>query len=60
MADVRDSLLAGALSGAITRFLLSPLDLLKVRLQLQIEPTSTNQVLVLVTYNTFLASADTV
>lgn len=39
-----DNVLAGALSGVFTRFLGSPLDLLKVRLQLQIEPTSTLQV----------------
>ena len=43
--DLSDNVLAGALSGVVTRFLGSPLDLLKVRLQLQIEPTSSLQVL---------------
>ena len=44
MASVRDSLLAGALSGVVTRFLGSPFDVIKVRMQLQIEPTSKLQV----------------
>ncbi len=32
-----ESFLAGSLSGVITRFVSSPLDVLKVRLQLQVE-----------------------
>ena len=35
-----DSLLAGSISGVLTRIVASPLDVLKVRLQLQIDPTS--------------------
>lgn len=52
---INDSLIAGSLSGVVTRFLGSPLDLLKVRLQLQIEPTSSVKVgfavIVLMRYN---------
>jgi hypothetical protein len=44
-SSVSDNILAGGLSGVVTRFLGSPLDVLKVRMQLQIEPTSTVQVL---------------
>lgn len=44
MTNVSDSVLAGALSGVFTRLLGSPLDVIKVRMQLQIEPTSTIQV----------------
>ncbi len=33
-----DSVVAGAVSGAVTRLLVSPLDLIKIRFQLQIEP----------------------
>lgn len=44
MPNVSDSLVAGGLSGVFTRFLGSPLDVLKVRMQLQIEPTSALQV----------------
>ena len=35
-----DSFAAGSISGVITRVVSSPLDVLKVRLQLQVEPTS--------------------
>ena len=38
MTSVRDSLLAGSVSGVVTRLLTAPLDVLKIRFQLQIEP----------------------
>jgi solute carrier family 25 thiamine pyrophosphate transporter 19 len=32
--------LAGATSGVVTRLLLQPLDVVKIRLQIQVEPTN--------------------
>lgn len=38
MVSSSDSFVAGAVSGGVTRLLVAPLDVLKVRLQLQFEP----------------------
>ena len=37
---MNDSLVAGAVSGALTRLFTCPLDVLKIRFQLQLEPIS--------------------
>lgn len=36
--QVSDSFVAGSVSGGVTRIVTAPLDVLKVRLQLQLEP----------------------
>ena len=38
--EMNDSLIAGSVSGMLTRFLTCPLDVLKIRFQLQLEPIS--------------------
>ena len=40
MMSLSDSLVAGSVAGGVCRLLTAPLDVLKVRLQLQIEPIS--------------------
>ena len=40
MVSTNESLIAGSVSGGTCRLLTAPLDVLKVRLQLQIEPIS--------------------
>ena len=39
-AEVWQSATAGAVAGAVSRLLVSPLDVLKIRFQLQLEPIS--------------------
>ena len=38
--EMKDSLVAGSVSGALTRLFTCPLDVLKIRFQLQLEPIS--------------------
>lgn len=37
-SHLTDSLIAGAISGGVTRLVAAPLDVLKIRFQLQLEP----------------------
>ena len=37
----REDVVAGAISGAVARFIIGPLDVLKIRFQVQVEPIST-------------------
>ena len=38
MGGVSDAVIAGAVSGCLTRAILSPVDVVKIRFQLQLEP----------------------
>ncbi len=37
-SHLTDSLIAGSISGGVTRLVVAPLDVLKIRFQLQVEP----------------------